>query len=107
MKHYWLGNVPADFARQLERELAEARANRAYETDVCTTLRSELEESIQQRDECERQFQTKVEELIRVMEQCDRLAEALEYLCGACDGIDCADFMPAAMPDAYLSLIHI
>ena len=30
-----------------------------------------------------------------------KLRALLTDLCDACDGIDCADFMPAGMPEAY------
>ena len=95
-------------AKELERELADAReqANDMHSKwlskgKCCEHLGAELHEVKEQRDKAVNDYESAQLMAERMQEQRDRLAEALEYLCDACDGIDCADFMPAAMPDAY------
>jgi uncharacterized coiled-coil DUF342 family protein len=104
-----------NLCRVLERELNEVRdqaqemRNKWLNTEkCCEQLGYELHETTKQRDECERQFQEKTNELITSMnetdiarKQRDALAEALEYLVESCESIDCAEFMPASLPFAH------
>jgi hypothetical protein len=78
-------------ARKLERELAEAKHELAKYTNDSgddslfnvRRLRSELAETTKQRDECERQFQEKTNELITSMNETDIARKQRDALAAA------------------------
>jgi hypothetical protein len=102
--------VDADFARKLERELNEARAEmirwmsiaegrgRTDDEEQLATAESQLASYKARYIKLAGKYAIETHEITA---QRDRLAVALQDLIESCNCIDSVDFMPVSMPEAF------